>query len=583
MRAVQTMLPAGRRATLAMILVAAQTVLALPGSAEQRVRAPYVTSPAEQQLERLAENRQQAGRGFATPTARTAATSDDTRPLFRLGHVTVDGATVIAHDRIAASYADLVGRDVSQAELLEITGRITAIYREAGYHLSRAVIPPQALSGGRLRIQVIEGMIEDVEVKGDADNSFGLRQILVPVTLERPSRLATMEARLLLVNDRPGVRISDTALSEIVPGSGRFKLVVTARVWRGFVVGGVDNLGSRATGPWQGSAGAALNSVLVPGDSLSVAGSTTPGSSRELRFGRLTYDMPVGSDWVRLGASASKSDVWPGDIRRTMLTQTQSETYDARLSVTPVLTQTHALTVTGSFGISDIVERNAFGPTFKDSIWLATLSADYKLHATKDSWTYISAYFRKGLGLVDPRPDSDVWISRGDASPHFSVFAFSVNHYQNLVDNWSLKLSAAGQVASGALLTSQQFYLGGQTYGRGFESGWLAGDNALAGSAELRYERASGLPFAKSYQLYAFLDGGVLRSFEQPRHLVQSLVSAGAGVRLTFDNDTQIGLAIAKPVTYSSPGRGTHGATVLFSLTSALRFCPGQGGWSCNS
>ncbi len=121
---------------------------------------------------------------------------------------------------------------------------------------------------------------------------------------------------MLLINDRPGVRVVDTTLEEIGGPTGKFRLVVQLRTWRIYSASGVDNLGSSAVGPWQTYATAAFNSYLAPGDTLAVNLSTIAKDPRELAFGRLSYDVPVGTDGIRIGASALYSDVWPGDIRR---------------------------------------------------------------------------------------------------------------------------------------------------------------------------------------------------------------------------------------------------------------------------
>ena len=52
---------------------------------------------------------------------------------------------------------------------------------------------------------------------------------------------------------------------------------------------------------------------MIPGDTLAVNLSTTPGDPRQLGFGRLSYEDPVGIDGVRIGASGLYSEVRPGD------------------------------------------------------------------------------------------------------------------------------------------------------------------------------------------------------------------------------------------------------------------------------
>ena len=170
-------------------------------------------------------------------------------------------------------------------------------------------MPPQDIKGGQLRIQVIEGSITEVALKGEGAEQFGVRPMLDAVLAERPSRLATLERQLLLINGRPGVRIEDTALEEIGTASGHFRLILSLKTWHVFTSFGVDNLGSSSVGPWQSYGTAAFNSYLAPGDSLVLNLSTTPGDPRQLAFGRLSYDVPVGTDGARIGASGFYSEV----------------------------------------------------------------------------------------------------------------------------------------------------------------------------------------------------------------------------------------------------------------------------------
>ena len=244
----------------------------------------------------------------------------DTRPLFELHHVTIVGAHAIPLDRLAAAYQPYIGKKVSQADLAAIAAAISETYRAAGFHLSRAIVPPQDIEGGRVRVEMIEGGIAEVVLKGEGAEEFGVRPMLDPVLAEQPARLATLERQLLLINGRPGVRIEDTSLEEIGPASGQFRLIVILKTWHLYASLGLDNLGSSAVGPWQSYAAAAFNSYMIPGDTLAVNLSTTPGDPRQLAFGRISYDVPVGTDGLRVGASGLYSEVWPGDYRQPLAT-----------------------------------------------------------------------------------------------------------------------------------------------------------------------------------------------------------------------------------------------------------------------
>ncbi|WP_187272594.1 ShlB/FhaC/HecB family hemolysin secretion/activation protein [Methylobacterium sp. WL9] len=514
-------------------------------------------------------------------TGETASSHAASRGLFRLNAIDLEGASALVEGDLAHAYAPFIGRDVSEGDLSAITAAIGRLYREAGYHLTRAIIPAQDLAGGRMRIQVLEGTIEEVVVVGDDRGAYGLPSLLSPVTAERPSRLATLERQLLLANDRPGIRVSDTTLDEIEPGSGRFRLRVTVRTWAVYGAVGLDNLGSAAVGPWQGSTSVALNSLVLPGDSLVFSSSSTLGSWRELSFGSLAYDVPLGSDSFRIGAAATVSEIRPGDGRRWQRTVSEAETYELRAWYAPFVGQTQTLWLGGALGVSSIAERNAVGRTYDDRLGLASLSADYRLHISEDSWTYLFATVRQGLGPVD-REDAFDSLSRTGASTRFSLLNASFAHYQNLADAWSVKLSAGGQIASGPLLISQQYYLGGYSFGRGFEAGWLAGDNAIAGSGELRYDIPVRAGFLSAIQLYGFLEGGATETYLQPKNIVQTIASVGAGARFFVTDDLLAGVAIAKPITDTAIYRRSDGFSFLFSLTNVFRLCPNSTKWQCS-
>ena len=490
-----------------------------------------------------------------------------------LRSVTLEGATALGEADLAPAYATVLGQRVAEADLTAITAAITAIYREAGYGLSRAIIPAQDLSGGRVRIQVIEGTVEDIVIVGDDANRFGLQALLAPIAAERPLRRATLERQLLLANDRPGVRVTDTVLDEIVPASGRFRLTVKVQAWTVFGAVGLDNLGSTAVGPWQGSASVAANSVFVPGDTLALNGASTLGSWRELGFASLAYDAPIGTDSFRLGAAVSHGEVRPGDERRWTRTRSEFDTLEVRAWYAPWVSPSHTLWLGGGLGTSGIRERDRAGTIYDTNFGLLSLYADDRLHLTETSWTYLYASLRVGLGPVGDKTPSRDPNQLGEAT-RFSAFSASLAHYQNLTETVSIKLAAAGQVASGPLPVTQQYYLGAYSFGRGFETGWISGDNALAGSAELRYDIPVRMPYLNALQLYGFAEGGMTETYLIPNRLVQKIASVGIGVRFFITNDLLAGLAIAKPVVDTAVYRKRDDIALLFSLTNTFHVNP---------
>ncbi|UPK25215.1 ShlB/FhaC/HecB family hemolysin secretion/activation protein [Bradyrhizobium sp. 195] len=515
------------------------------------------------------------------PTVGQPNTGGDTKPQFVLRGVDVSGAHTVSPDRIAAVYQPYLGKRVSQADLAGIAGAISDLYRADGFHLSRAIVPPQDIADGRVRIQVIEGAIVQVELKGDGAEQFGVRPMLGPVLAEQPSRLPTLERQLFLINGRPGVRITDTALEEIGGASGRFRLTIHLKTWHVFSSFGLDNLGSSSVGPWQTYATGAFNSYLTPGDTLAVNLSTIANDPRQLGFARLSYDTPVGVGGFRFGGSVLYSAVRPGDARRLDSDITTTEAFELRASIVPLQSQSSALTLTAATTFSNVSEHDLYGPWYNDHIRTASLTADYRLQDHFGGTNFATLTYRQGLDIFGASHFDDALLSRDGASSNFSVLNLWFTRYQTLNDAWSLKLAAASQTASRPLFTSQQFYLGGAAFGRGYGAAEISGDNGLAGSLELRFDQKLNFRYWTGYQLYAFGDAGAVWNDGYRLSEGLSLTSAGAGVRFFLPDDLQADLGVAVPLSYRAPDNARRSPRFLFTLSSAFRLCPKRGKTGC--
>ena len=553
-----------------------------PAQAQQATSSGFDVRQTERRFE-AQESAQtpDGGRNVAVPRLNRSETQADPTPLFVLRHVSLTGAHTIAPAQLAITWQTFIGKKVSQADLASIATGIGDIYRAAGFHLSRAMVPPQDIADGTVRIQVIEGSITDVELKGEGAEQFGIRALLQPVIIEYPSRLATLERQLMLINTRPGVRITDTQLEEIGTASGHFRLVVSVKTWHVYVFAGIDNLGSSAVGPWQSYATAAYNSMIAPGDTLALNLATTPGDPRQLRFARLSYDTPIGVDGLRVGASGLYSEVWPGDWRRLYADNTKTEAFEIRASILPLQSQKSTLTLTLAAGFSNVSERDFFGPIYYDAIRTISVNADYRLQDNFGGTNYLTVNWRQGLDILGASDKSDPWTSVWGSSPKFSALNFWFTRYQTLNDSFSLKLASAGQIASGPMYLSQQFYLGGLAFGRGYGAAEISGDNGIAGSLELRYDQKLNYKYWTGFQLYSFVDSGLVWWDGWRPSDGTALTSAGGGVRLFLGGDLQADLGVAVPLGYRAPDNWARHPRFLFTLSNAFRLCPERAATRC--
>ena len=84
---------------------------------------------------------------------------DDPHTKFRVNRIEVIGSTIFKPEKFAAITAPFVGREVSFAELLQVKDAVTKLYTDRGYVTTGALITPQIIETGVVKIQVVEGSL----------------------------------------------------------------------------------------------------------------------------------------------------------------------------------------------------------------------------------------------------------------------------------------------------------------------------------------------------------------------------------------------------------------------------------------
>jgi len=493
---------------------------------------------------------------------------------FTLTAVVVDRATVFSASDFASLYQPLLGKDVTLAQIFELRDAITAKYRQAGFVLSQAIIPPQKIAGGVVHIRVIEGYIDHVEYQGDANDRRGLiAEIADKITQSRPLTVSVLERYVLLASDIPGVAVRTVIKpSAGTPGAATLVFVLDHQMLSGQAE--VDNRGSRAIGPEQGQFGVNLNSILGLDEQTSLFLATT-GQPKQLQYGQVSSAWILCPEGLRFTASGSLSDSKPSG------------------SIAPLNAIGHTLTVHGLFDYPLIRSRSEnlhvsleftylnsktdlLGTEFSDDrLRYLSASATYDVADTLLGDAYpasniVEMQLDQGLNIFDESKTGSPYLSRAGGHSDFTLFYGEAMRVQSLFDNASLALSVSGQVAGSPLLVPVQFGLGGSRFGRGYEPSELTGDDGFAGSVEGRYD----LPFFSDVfgrpQLYGFWDAGeVWNRAAPPGTLSQaSLASAGGGVRFTFLRHFDVDFELAKPLTRAIASRGNKDVRPLFNVST---------------
>lgn len=530
---------------------------ALPGQIESRFAAP--PEPG-------------AGAQLALPATPSgeALPSGGAGVRLLLNGVVFDGATVYAADELERYARGLVGREVSLAEIYGVADAVTARYRNDGYILSRAIVPPQRIRDGVVRIQVVEGFLDEVRLEGAAAGASSLPAAYAEhMRAARPLNAEALERYLLLMNDLPGtVAKGILAPSERTPGAA----TLTALLERQPVefVAGVNNRGSRQLGPWQADLDLDLNSALGGDERFNLRAARTLGND-ELGYLALAYSQPLGTEGTTLEMSASTARSNPGraaggdPIGLAGNLQTDSRTWSLGLQHPLLRSRAQNLRLRAAFGANDGEQDYGDLPGFastEDRVRALRLGATYDL---LDRWRGVSLLdveLSQGLDVLDASAADDPEVSRPGASPTFTKVALYASRLQSLAPQWSLLVAAQGQYAANALLVAEQFGVGGERFGRAYDASEILGDSGIAGKLELRYA-GDGNGWLPAYTAYAYYDVGQVWIRNPGVDLAggtlparQSLAAAGAGLRFDIERGFAGYLEFGKPLTRDVAGEG---------------------------
>ncbi|MCP5405515.1 MAG: ShlB/FhaC/HecB family hemolysin secretion/activation protein [Pseudomonadaceae bacterium] len=548
---------------------AAWSAPVLPPTAElQRLHDVLRTNPAPASLDTISLT--------TLPSAKVEADNarEDTR--FTLAEVELRGVTQLSPTVFLPLFEPLTGQQTSLAALDRAVESITALYRKKGYLLSRAFLPQQTVSNGRVVIQVVEGTLDAVTLAApDTVKTNPLvQQLLARIPTGKPVTEGDIETTLLQLNDIPGIAAS----GQLSPGStpGAAALTIRAAESKGDAALAFSNHGTRYLGPNRLEGQINLHNLLAPyGDTLTLQTLNTP-TFRDLLFLQGRYSLPLNQWGTSLEASAYRGLSRP---QYTLaLLDIESRATGGSLKLNQRLTRSRAKTL-DIYGLLDIqeAESTTLG-NLLNTDHSRTLRVGTTLTTLDDlqGLTTTNIEVSKGLNLFNATKAYDLGASRlrGRATD-FTKLNANLTRLQRLNENWNLLLAGSGQFSTHALLAGEEFGVGGETFGRGYDAGEIIGEQGLAARSELQLTFHPAWPWLQAYQLFGFYDYGMV--WNKDRDPLESdnartLSSVGYGVRLTFTPELSAELMVAKPMTRIVQTTGGKDPSILFRLKSKVDF-----------
>ncbi|MBW4612896.1 MAG: ShlB/FhaC/HecB family hemolysin secretion/activation protein [Desmonostoc vinosum HA7617-LM4] len=447
----------------------------------------------------------------------------------------VIGSTVFSPAELTQATAEFTKRPITLAQVYQARSKITELYINNGYITSGAYIPLQTIQSGVVKIQVLEGKLEDIQITGTQRlNSNYVRSRLEIATSPPLNRQRLLES-LQLLQLNPLIKNLSAELSAgSRPGASVLQVAVNeANTFNAQVV--LDNGRSPSVGSFRRRLQLNEANFLGLGDGLSLGYTNTDGSNSF----DVGYTLPLnprnGTLSFNYGTTSSNVIEEPFNI---LDIESSSRYYELtfRQPVIQTPTQEFVLGLTASRRESEATyinfERIAFPSLGADEQGRTKVSAlrFFQEWTSRSSREVIAlrSQFNLGLGAFDATinknaPDSRFFSWQGQAQ------------WARLIAPATLLLMRVNtQLTTTEIVPLEQFGIGGQDSVRGYRQDFNLTDNGTFASAEvqvpiLRLPETDGI-----LQIVPFADFGIGWNSSNRENLkFNTIASVGLGLRWT--------------------------------------------------
>lgn len=462
----------------------------------------------------------------------------------RVEQFVLQGSQVFSQEEVNKATKDLIGRELTFAELLQAAEAITQLYVDRGYITTGAYLPADVtIQNGIVPIQVVEGGVaaEDIRIRFKEGtrhrlNPNYIRSRLALATRKPLNRQKLLEAiQLLQINP-----LIQDIRAELAAGTRPGQSVLDVEVSEGKTLNAsllLDNGRSPSVGSFRRQLQANTINLTGIGDQLLVAFTNTNGSNA----GDLSYTFPLnprnGTLSFNFGIAASKIIEEPFDILDIRSSFRYYElSFRQPILQTPTREFALGLTLTREESKATIIDGEIPFPVPGSDFEGRTVANVLRFfqdwtRRSERSVLALRSQFSFGLPILgytdnESAPDGQFFAWRGQAQLA-----------RILAPDTLLFLRGDIQLADRPLIPIEQFGLGGPSTVRGYRQDALLSDNGILASVEVRIPIWRIPSINGLLQVTPFVDFGTTwnRSSE-PEPDPNTLASIGLGLRLQISD-----------------------------------------------
>lgn len=443
--------------------------------------------------------------------------------------------------RVIERYRDL---ELNLYQLNAAADAIAEFYRDHGYTLARAVIPPQKVEDGVVAVAVIEGRLGKVLFSGNKRYSAATLRRHTP-NLKQGDLVTTdkLERSLLLLNDMPGLKVRSTLSPGAVFGSSDVLVKVEEKPFNVSLT--VDNAGRKETGEIRADLNVDINNPLGYGDQLSVRGMLT--DQNLIKYKKLGYSLPLNDDGLRFAASYSEVHYDVAGAFAALGLAGSATTTD--LGFTYALERSRGSNRILSFGYRETLTKQETFGIETSSVKLPLGVFGYQTSTIGDDASVTNTFLQIASSFKrnSSGAEQDAELLRAE---------FDINYLQPLDRRWDIYVRANTVWSHDKLPDSEKMSIGGPGSVRGYRASELRGDSGYQGTLEVRRNFAI---LGRPAYVAGFYDAG-RAIYKAPGYSDgwEDLQSAGFGLTVYPLGQSMFKLEAATPVGSYAASDGKH-------------------------
>lgn len=459
----------------------------------------------------------------------------------------VMGSKIVTPAEIGDTVYPYLGPGRTMEDVQHAREALEKVYHDKGYQTVTVQFPEQFQQlqghGGVIFLEVTEVKVGRLRVKGSHYFSLdAIKRGLPSVAEGKVPNFNDLTREFVALNQLPDRRLTQP---DIRPGVEPGTVDIDLHVEDTFPLHGsveVNNRYSPDTSELRLNGGVSYSNLWQLGHAAGASFQVSPQNLDDVKVisGYYLARFP-NVDWLTLTLQATKQDSNVSTLSGAAVAgKGESAGVRAGFSLPPLTKYVHSLTLGIDYkhyeqnvllGLDNTSTPTSYYPfsIAYTGTWLG-----------KGQLTELNAglYFHfRGMGSSEESFDR----SRYKASGDFIYFRGDLAHEHDLPGGFQAYAKVQGQIASGPLLSAEQFSAGGLSSVRGYLEGEVPGDNAIVGSVELRSPNMLGWVSSKAgeWRIYGFADAAWVTIDdplpEQDSHWL--LASFGAGTHLrVFDH-----------------------------------------------